>query len=84
MKNHTPLRMCMACRQMKAKSELIRFVKVDGSVVVDKTMKIQSRGAYLCRSKECIDLAKKKRCLQRHLKCDVDMEAIILEGLNND
>ncbi len=65
MKKHIPLRMCMACREMKPKSELIRFVKKENTVVVDDSMKQQSRGAYVCSSGECIKNLKKKHCLER-------------------
>ena len=65
MKKHIPLRMCMACREMKPKTELIRFVKKENMVVVDISMKEQARGAYVCNSEICVKNLKKKRCLER-------------------
>ena len=65
MKKHIPLRMCMACREMKPKTELIRFVKTENTVVIDETNKHQSRGAYVCSSEECVKNLKKKHCLER-------------------
>lgn len=70
MNNHMPLRMCIACREMKNKNELIRFAVHNDKVVMDTTQKIQARGAYVCRDAECIGLARKKRCLERHLKAE--------------
>ena len=49
-----PQRTCIACRQIKAKRDLIRIVKTnDEGVVVDANGKKPGRGAYLCRIKEC-------------------------------
>lgn len=54
-----PERMCVACRQMKQKNQLIRIVNRDGDVTIDSTGKLNGRGVYLCRSKECISKAVK-------------------------
>ena len=70
MSKHTPLRMCMSCREMKPKDELIRIVSADGIAVIDDKLKIQSRGAYVCKNEKCIALLKKKRGIERSLKAD--------------
>ena len=58
----------MACRQEAGKADLIRIVRrPDGSVEVDRTGKEPGRGAYLHASSECIDLARKRRLLDRAL-----------------
>ena len=49
-----PLRMCMACRERKAKKEMLRVVKNESGVHLDFTGKMQGRGAYLCDSEECL------------------------------
>ncbi|MEG2014687.1 MAG: YlxR family protein, partial [Clostridia bacterium] len=36
--------MCIVCRQMKDKAQLIRVVAVDGNLQVDKTYKHNGRG----------------------------------------
>ena len=56
-----PERMCVICRQMKPKNELIRIVNSDGVVVVDKTGKLNGRGVYLCKCKDCIAKALKSK-----------------------
>ena len=62
-----PERMCVVCRQMKPKNELIRIVNNDGMVAIDKTGKSGGRGVYLCRCKECIDRAlKSKNFVKQH------------------
>ena len=51
---HIPQRTCLACRQVKAKQELIRLVHtLDSSIEIDTGGKKAGRGAYLCRSWEC-------------------------------
>ena len=43
-----PMRMCVGCREMKPKKELIRVVhQPDGGVILDRTGKAAGRGAYL-------------------------------------
>lgn len=68
---HIPLRMCVACREMKPVSELIRVVAAKDSDIaeLDIHKKKFGRGAYMCAKLECIKKAEKKRCLERHLKC---------------
>lgn len=70
MNKHVPMRMCMVCRTMKPKNELIRFVNLNGTAVIDSEMLIQKRGAYLCKSGECAAMLRKKRGLERHLKAE--------------
>jgi len=69
---HIPERMCIACRQMKPKSELIRIVKNGGEVALDMRQKLGGRGAYICKNEECITSAKKRRALSKHFKTAVD------------
>lgn len=74
MGKHIPLRMCIACRKMKPKSELVRIVTDDGSILIDENMKIQKRGAYVCKCSECIKLMRKKHGLERVFRGKVDEE----------
>jgi len=66
----TPERMCVGCRKMKPKSELVRLTKDrdTGEPVVDWQQKILARGIYVCRDEECINLAKKKKAFERFFK----------------
>lgn len=73
---HIPLRMCVACRQMRPQNELIRVVRDNktGEIRLDTEKKLMGRGAYLCKSAECMTKAKKKNVLARHFSCAVPEE----------
>lgn len=64
---NVPMRMCVACREMKPKAELTRVVKNEDSLITDTTGKARGRGAYVCRSAACIKKARKIRGLERAL-----------------
>lgn len=68
---HTPMRMCIACRQMKPKGELIKIVKNENEIELDLTQKKFGRGAYICKNSECMESAKKRKALSRHFKTEV-------------
>mgnify|MGYP002395244211 CR=1 FL=1 len=60
-KNHVPERTCIACRQTRSKRELIRLVQsTGGQVRIDEAGRETGRGAYLCRNRNCWELALKK------------------------
>ncbi len=70
-----PLRKCVATNEQLPKKELIRVVKNNaGEVFVDPTGKKNGRGAYLKRSSEAIELAKKNGALKRALGIDIPDE----------
>ena len=61
-----PMRMCVGCREMKPKRELLRVVKSpEGEISFDLTGRKPGRGAYVCRSAECLPQAIKKKQLER-------------------
>lgn len=63
-----PMRMCVSCRVMKPKKELVRVVRTpEGEVAIDDTGRKNGRGAYLCRDAECLKKALKTRALERAL-----------------
>ena len=67
------LRMCVACRQMQDKRNLIRIVKdKEGNVSIDLTGKKNGRGAYVCRSEECLKTLSKQKSLNKAFKTNVD------------
>jgi len=70
-----PQRSCVACRQVRAKSELIRIVRTPhGEVQIDLSGKLAGRGAYLCRDERCLDQAVKRHRLARALGSAVGAE----------
>lgn len=63
------MRRCLGCMESFPKKELIRVVKnKEGEISLDLTGKLNGRGAYVCRSKECLRLAFKKRAIERALE----------------
>ena len=65
-----PLRMCTGCMEMKPKKELIRIVKTpEGEVCVDLTGKKSGRGAYICKSIECLEKSFRKGYTSKDDKC---------------
>lgn len=69
------LRMCVVCREMKAKEELIRVVKIkEEDIKIDLSFKAQGRGAYVCKSRLCIENAKKRRAFERAFRKEAKAE----------
>ena len=65
-----PMRMCLVCGEMKPKRELIRVVKSkEGDISLDLTGKKSGRGAYICKSVECFEKARKARKFERSFSC---------------
>ncbi len=56
-----PERMCVSCREMKEKNQLLRLVNTGEQIVVDLTGKLSGRGVYICRCKACVQKAYKNK-----------------------
>lgn len=70
-----PMRTCIGCREQKPKKELIRVVRnKENQIFIDLTGKANGRGAYLCRSKDCLDKAIKSKALNRAFSAEIDKE----------
>ena len=70
-----PMRMCIACREMKPKRELLRVVRSpEGAVTLDSKGKAPGRGAYVCPSAECLKRAVKSKALSRALEVEIPQE----------
>ena len=70
-----PMRMCVGCREMKPKKELIRVVKSPADEIsVDRTGKAAGRGAYVCKSAACMKKAQKIKALDRALETKIPDE----------
>lgn len=70
-----PLRKCVVCGERKDKKELIRVVKnKDDEIFVDESGKLNGRGAYLCRTEECLENARANHKLDKVLKAKVSKE----------
>ena len=70
-----PMRKCLASGGSVPKKDLLRIVRTpDGEVKVDTTGKLNGKGAYLKKSLEALEIAKKKNLLSRALEVNVDEE----------
>lgn len=85
MKNK-PQRTCMGCNEKKEKQQLIRIVKnKQNEIKIDKTGKMEGRGAYICNNVACLDRVKKSKRLEKVLDMKIseeiyeDLRGVILE-----
>lgn len=68
-----PMRQCVGCGEMKPKKDLIRVLKTaENEILIDKTGKKNGRGAYICSSKECLEMSIKNHGLERSFKIKID------------
>ena len=67
-----PMRSCVVTHEKLPKKELVRVVRTpEGSVVADKTGKVNGRGAYLKLALDIIDKAEKSKILDKVLEVEV-------------
>ncbi len=70
-----PMRMCIGCRQMRPKRELVRVVRSsEGHISFDPIGRAPGRGAYLCKNEACLERAMKTRALERTFEQKIDPE----------
>ncbi len=70
-----PMRKCLASGQSLPKKDLLRIVRTpEGEVKVDTTGKLNGKGAYLKKSLDALEIAKKKNLLSKALEVKVDDE----------
>ena len=62
------MRRCIVCRNVKHKSELLRVVKTADNFSLDLTGKQDGRGAYVCKSPDCVASLVKRRNLDKVFK----------------
>ncbi len=77
----TPNRMCIICRQMKPKDQLIRMIAQDNVLVVAQP-KSQGRGTYICRCSACIAKFAKYKNVEKRL--GYPMSATLLQQLEEE
>ena len=70
-----PQRTCMGCNEKKDKKDLIRIVKNKANeILLDKTGKLNGRGAYICNNVECLEKLKKSKRLNRVFEINISDE----------
>lgn len=72
MEKKIPMRTCIACRANKPKKELIRIVKSGEEIKLDRTGKLNGRGAYICDDVECAKKLKKGKLINKAFSCQVE------------
>ena len=74
-----PMRMCVGCRQMKEKKDMIRVLRTqEGEFCIDITGKKNGRGAYVCKNPQCLQMAVKNHGLERSFKMSIPKETAVL------
>lgn len=72
-----PMRMCLGCREMKPKRELVRIVRNNqGQISLDRTGKAPGRGAYICPNQACLNACIKTKALSRAFEAPVDEQVL--------
>ncbi|MBQ2253470.1 MAG: YlxR family protein [Clostridia bacterium] len=81
-----PQRRCCSCMEHFDKSDLVRVLKTpEGEVVLDKSLRQNGRGAYLCKNPSCLSKVRKSRRLEASLKTPIPEEIYAaLEKLCNE
>lgn len=74
MEKKVPMRTCVACRSSKPKKELVRIVKNQNGITLDRTGKVNGRGAYICDDTECLRKLIKGKILNKVFECEVSDE----------
>ena len=70
-----PQRMCVGCREMKPKKELLRVVRTpEEDILINFTGKKSGRGAYVCPQEACLNRAVKQRQLERAMERPISPE----------
>lgn len=81
-----PERQCVACRTLAPRDGMIRLVRTPaGEVVLDEDHRRPGRGAYVCRTPECVKQAAKRGAFQRALRRPIPAdlsERVIALGFN--
>ena len=74
-RSHEPVRTCVGCRGEAGKAGLIRVVRTaQGGAAIDPTGSAAGRGAYVHADATCVDLARKRRSLDRALRTTIQPE----------
>lgn len=72
---HIAERTCLACGRKTGKTELLRLARLpDGSIALDQRQRLPGRGAYVCPTRACGELLKKKKGLHHGFRQPVAME----------
>ncbi|MFY9249816.1 MAG: YlxR family protein [Vulcanococcus sp.] len=82
MKQQPVLRRCVTCRALLDRQHLLRVIRLaEGGMALDQGM---GRSAYLCPTESCFEEAKRRKRLQKALRCQVSdsIYAALAQRLN--
>ncbi len=69
MSGRSVLRRCVTCRTLLDRQQLWRVIRLaNGGLALDAGM---GRSAYLCRDHACLEEARRRKKLQKALRCQV-------------
>ena len=75
MEKKIPMRQCIGCGSMMEKRELIRVVRTpEGEIALDRSGRMNGRGAYICPTQECLEKAVRNKGLNRSFKMAVSSD----------
>jgi len=77
-----PQRTCLGCRQVRDRSELVRFVRSpDGEILADLKGRLPGRGAYLCNRRSCVTSAVNRKQFDRAFRgpCQPIDDSLLVE-----
>lgn len=85
-----PIRKCVACREHGEKMDFFRIVRISKKsekslFKIDFSGKSSGRGAYVCKNEKCVELAQKKKALERAFRGQVpaDIYLALKEALES-
>ena len=82
MDKRIPMRTCIGCREVRPKKELLRIVRTAGEQtgeirpVPDPSGLMDGRGAYICRSTECLKKAVRRKGFERAFRMSVSADEL--------
>ena len=77
MNKKIPMRMCVGCQEMKEKRNMIRVLKTqENTFCIDTTGKKNGRGAYVCKSTDCLTKAIRNHGLERSFKMSIPKDTV--------
>lgn len=78
-------RTCIVCKHKYNQKDLIRLVFDHGHIQIQSNKKLDGRGTYICKNKECMANLLKTKALNRAFKCNINSEEYekVLNNLKN-
>lgn len=85
MEKKVPMRRCLATNESCPKKDLLRIVKTEtGEIIVDMTGKRNGHGAYIKKTPEAVEIARKRKVFEKAFATNVpdSLYAAIIKAIN--